>query len=424
MKRWLWLVPYLVISLGLPLAIAGSSTYVVRDGNGSLLTFGDTTDGSGNLYANAALVDGSNAGLKATVTAGNALKVDGSAATQPVSAASLPLPTGAATAAKQPAIGTAGAPSADVLTVQGSAAGTALPVSGTLGVSGNVTVVQPTGTSLHTVCDSGCSSSTAPADASAFTAGTTPQSPVGGFFQTTPTLNALTTGQMGAFQVTANRALFTNLRNSSGTELATSGAPLRTDPTGTTTQPVSIAGNQAVNLAQVGGTTAVTGGVAGSQGVGGLAASGAAVVGNPILNGCRAQSAEPTAVTNGQAVDNACDLTGKQLVMPYSNKENFLAGENSSTATAAVTLIAAQGVGVKIYVTAIQCYNSGATTSTIVLNNTQADTHNWTGVNVAGGGFNTSFPTPLVVAANTALTFTPGSASTTQFCNVQGYSGS
>jgi hypothetical protein len=52
-------------------------------------------------------------------------------ATQPVSASALPLPTGASTAAKQPALGTAGAASADVLTVQGIASGVAQPVSGT-----------------------------------------------------------------------------------------------------------------------------------------------------------------------------------------------------------------------------------------------------------------------------------------------------
>lgn len=45
-----------------------------------------------------------------------------------VDAASLPLPTGAATAAKQPAIGTAGSASTDVLTVQGAASMTALTV--------------------------------------------------------------------------------------------------------------------------------------------------------------------------------------------------------------------------------------------------------------------------------------------------------
>lgn len=48
---------------------------------------------------------------------------------QPVSAASLPLPSGAATAAKQPALGTAGTASADVITVQGIASGTAQPAS-------------------------------------------------------------------------------------------------------------------------------------------------------------------------------------------------------------------------------------------------------------------------------------------------------
>jgi hypothetical protein len=50
--------------------------------------------------------------------------------TQPVSAASLPLPSGAATAAKQPALGTAGSASADVLSVQGIASMTPLFVGG------------------------------------------------------------------------------------------------------------------------------------------------------------------------------------------------------------------------------------------------------------------------------------------------------
>lgn len=57
-----------------------------------------------------------------------AWKTDGSATTQPISAASLPLPNGAATAAKQPALGTAGNSAADVITVQGIANGTPQPV--------------------------------------------------------------------------------------------------------------------------------------------------------------------------------------------------------------------------------------------------------------------------------------------------------
>lgn len=46
---------------------------------------------------------------------------------------------------------------------------------------------------------------------------------------------------------------------------------------------VTPSGTQDVNLAKVGGTATVTGGVAGSLGVGGLAANGAAVAGDPNL---------------------------------------------------------------------------------------------------------------------------------------------
>ena len=66
-----------------------------------------------------------------------------------VSAASLPLPSGAATAAKQPALGTAGTASADVITVQGIASMTALLVDGsatTQPVSGTVTANAGSGT--------------------------------------------------------------------------------------------------------------------------------------------------------------------------------------------------------------------------------------------------------------------------------------
>ncbi len=64
-----------------------------------------------------------------TQTVSGSVSVSNFPATQPVSVASLPLPSGAATAAKQPALGTAGTSSLDVLSVQGTAGGTPLPVS-------------------------------------------------------------------------------------------------------------------------------------------------------------------------------------------------------------------------------------------------------------------------------------------------------
>lgn len=66
------------------------------------------------------------------------------------------LPTGASTAAKQPALGTAGTPSADVLTVQGVTSMTALKVDGsavTQPVSGTVAVTNSDITSIKTAVE-------------------------------------------------------------------------------------------------------------------------------------------------------------------------------------------------------------------------------------------------------------------------------
>lgn len=82
-------------------------------------------------------------------------------ATQPVSNASLPLPSGASVSAKQPALGTAGSASADVITVQGIVSMTALktdssattqPISGTVTANagtGSFTVAQGTAANLN-----------------------------------------------------------------------------------------------------------------------------------------------------------------------------------------------------------------------------------------------------------------------------------
>lgn len=112
-----------------------------------------------------------------SLTTAGALRVDNSANTQPVSgtitanqggtwnitniSGTISLPTGAATSAKQPALGTAGSASSDVLTVQGIASMTALkvdgsgvtqPVSGTVSITANssVNVAQVNGVATAT----------------------------------------------------------------------------------------------------------------------------------------------------------------------------------------------------------------------------------------------------------------------------------
>jgi hypothetical protein len=113
-------------------------------------------------------LDRAEVGAEVALGAGGGIKVDGSgtalpvsgpltdvelrASAVPVSAASLPLPTGAATAAKQPALGTAGSPSADVISVQGVGGGTPIPISGTVTrtPSGTQTITGTVDTELPT----------------------------------------------------------------------------------------------------------------------------------------------------------------------------------------------------------------------------------------------------------------------------------
>jgi hypothetical protein len=122
--------------------------------------------------------------------------------------------------------GTAGSPSTQVITVQGITSGTPF------------TVAQPTGTNLHVVCDSGCSSSAGFADNAAFTFGTTAINPIGGVLDDVAT-NAATENSAAVARITAQKALHINLRNATGTEIGTNANPVRVDPTGSTTQPVS-----------------------------------------------------------------------------------------------------------------------------------------------------------------------------------------
>lgn len=116
----------------------GSSTVTLVDSAGRTVKTTDNGDGTATL-ATSSSGGGAAANIKiqdvtgtntANVSAASALKTDGSAVTQPVSASALPLPAGAATAAKQPALGTAGTASADVVSVQGVASMTALKVDG------------------------------------------------------------------------------------------------------------------------------------------------------------------------------------------------------------------------------------------------------------------------------------------------------
>lgn len=182
-----------------------------------------------------------NTGANAT-----AVKVDGSAVTQPVSgtvaatqsgawnitniSGTVSLPTGAATASNQ----TNGNQLSQI-------------------VDGSGNVIGSTSNRLDVQCGNCSGSGVSTADEAAFTAGSSLFAGVGGFYQTTATSNALTNGQQGFVQMTASRSLFSNLRNASGTEVGTSTTPLQVTlaNTGSNATAVLVTGT--------GGTFPVTG---------------------------------------------------------------------------------------------------------------------------------------------------------------------
>jgi hypothetical protein len=188
----------------------------------------------------------------------SAWKVDGSSVTQPVSAASLPLPSGASTSARQPAFGTSGTPSPDVITVQGASSMTALKTDGSAVtqpvsaaslplpagaatsanqpalVSGRMPV-DPSGVTSPVSVASLPLPSGAAQDAT-LTGGTAKAINRGGVKGTTTAADVTSTASGANHQ-----ALDVAQYDASGNQLGLSGSPVRTDPTGSTTQPVSAA---------------------------------------------------------------------------------------------------------------------------------------------------------------------------------------
>jgi hypothetical protein len=177
-----------------------------------------TDDVSGIKYQRVKLVNG-------TLDATDAIPGDASNGLD-VDVTRSALPTGASTAAKQPALGTAGSASADVLSVQGIASMTALKVDGsavTQPVSGTVTATGPlTDTQLRAsavpvslasapstaVTNAGTfavQDSEKIADNAGFTDGTTKVNPVGYILDETPG-TALTENDIARRAIDSKRA--------------------------------------------------------------------------------------------------------------------------------------------------------------------------------------------------------------------------
>lgn len=110
-----------------------------------------------------------------------------------------------------------------------------------------------------------------------------------------------------------------------------------------------------INLAQVGGTSVVTGGVSGLLGVGGNVASGAADAGNPVKVGGRASNLALGPVSSGQRTDAWLTLNGAQVIAGAQ-----LTGADAQPNTGLIGLAAPNGVPYGMVATAPAFFNGAS----------------------------------------------------------------
>ena len=367
------------------LKVDGSAvTQPVSDGGGSLTIDGTVTAnaGSGTFAVSAAALPlPSGASTESKQDTGNTslaaidAKLGGTLA---VSATTLPLPSGAATSAKQPALGSAGSASSDVLTVQGIASMTALKVDGsavTQPVSGSITA--NAGTNLNT--------------------------------------SALALESGG--NLAAIKAKTDNIPASPATDRSTAAAPSSARLSDGT------AFYDAAKSSQL-PTSLVSGRLDVNIGAGSVAATSAGDVahdavdnGNPVKQGAKATTAlqSITTVADADRTHLYAGVDGVLITREHSNLESMASGTMSNTdgASTVMTGFAAAGAGVKWYITDVIMSNSSGTNITVDLRDGTAGSVKATFPVPANGGVVHRFAVPVAFTANTAVAIDASAAATT-----------
>lgn len=438
--------------------VSSAGAFVDTFGGGTQYTEGDTDatitgtvmmmEGAANalVAAQGTAVDGLlvNLGANNDVSIAGTVNVNGSGFTQPVSgtvtanagsgtmavsAASLPLPTGAATAAKQPALGSAGTASTDVLTVQGIAAMTALKVDGsgvTQPVSGTV------GISAGTANIGDVDVLTVPA----------PLSTTGGGTEATAlrvTVASDSTGVLsvddngGSLTVDGTVGLAAGTNNIGDVDVLTVPA----DPFGVNADAASATGSISAKLRFI----AVTGiPVTGTVTVGSHAVTNAGTFavqsagdvahdgidsGSPVKIGAKAETSPKgiTLVADGDRTDILADADGIQMVKIGTANGDLISeriADTSGTSTAFTNFSAVAAT--RNYVTSLHIYNSSASAGFVDIRDGAAGAVLFTAAAPAGGGMTIANAVPFIrSSANTALAYDVSGALTTMYINIAGF---
>lgn len=133
-------------------------------------------------------------------------------------------------------------------------------------------------------------------------------------------ITAATEDNVAPIRITAQRAMHTNLRNNSGAEIGISAAPIRTDPTGSTAQPVT----------DNGGSLTIDGTIAATQsGTWNITDISGTV---SLPTGAATAARQDTQITSLQLIDDIVHATNGAL-----NKAAAVGGQLDDTSTTAAT---------------------------------------------------------------------------------------
>ncbi|GEM_PF-3356489 len=156
------------------------------------------------------------------------------------------------------------------------------------------------------------------------------------------------------------------------------------------------------DIVKINGTTIVTGGVAGSQSVGGPTASGASLTANPLTLGGRAATTNPTAVADGQVVNAAFDKLGKQITVPGCPRELIVKSGVITLTTTTETTLFSSVASTFLDIYALSCSNTSATAVRVDVRDSTAGTIQYPLYVPAGDirGLTTGIIIPQTTAAN------------------------
>lgn len=126
-----------------------------------------------------------------------------------------------------------------------------------------------------------------------------------------------------------------------------------------------------------------------------------------------------TLVAAADRTDSYADLDGALLVRPHAALGDGVDGNASNTDGTSTSVIAAQGAGIKTYITDIEITNTSA--SNIYVELKDGATTRKTFPVPANAGVVKTFATPLGGTANTAWNFHPSAATTTVYCSASGF---